>query len=88
MNQPAPESYPWWVRLTFFAGGRTRSGQIVYVALSIACAVGCAAAFVIFDLRDSTRLLLGAAAIAFVVSAIWYFASIRWMDSHGGWLNR
>ncbi|CAN5703175.1 hypothetical protein BH23CHL7_BH23CHL7_24900 [soil metagenome] len=37
------------------------------------------------DLRERTALILAAGAIAFVISAVWYVLSLRWVDRHGSW---
>jgi hypothetical protein len=77
--------YPWWVRVTSMAGGRSRGGQWVYVGLSAVAAAVCAVLLMVLDLRQSTAILLALGAVGFVVSAAWYLISIRWLDRHGGW---
>jgi hypothetical protein len=79
------ERYPWWVRLTLMAGGRTRRGQWIYVGLSLLSAAVCAVLFVALELRTTTAVLLGVGAVAFVISAAWYLLSIRWIDTNGTW---
>ena len=82
-----PEQYPWWVRFTFYAGGRTRSGQVVYLVLSLVLAAVCAALFVVLDLRPTTAWLLGFGVVSGIISAVWYWASIRWIDRNGSWAD-
>lgn len=82
-----PNQYPWWVRFTLLAGGRTRGGQWLYVGLSGASAVVCALLVSVLDLRDSTKYLLYFGIVAFTFSTLWYVSSIRWIDQHGSWLE-
>jgi hypothetical protein len=49
----------------------------VFVALSLALAAGC----VIYGFRDR-RFFYGA---GFLISALMYWLSIRWVDRHGSW---
>jgi hypothetical protein len=79
--------YPWWVRFTFFTapGAGSRTGHRAYAGLSILLAILCVAAIMLVDLRERTALILAAGAIAFVISAVWYVLSLRWVDRHGSW---
>ena len=85
MQRVPQEKYPWWVRFTFYAGGRSHSGQLIYIGLSVLSAIVCAGVILFVDLRESTRLLFGAGTIGFVVSAVWCILSIRWIDRNGAW---
>ena len=80
-----PERYPWWVRFTLLAGGRTRRGQQLYIVASIIAAVVCAALLAMLNPRPITALSLGVGAVGFVLSAAWYALSIGWIDRNGSW---
>ena len=86
-NRVPREQYPWWVRLTSFMapGATTRRGQWTYFGLSLVAAAVCVAAFFVLNLRQSTAIILGTGAVAFVGSAIWYVVTIRWIDRNGTW---
>jgi hypothetical protein len=69
-------SYPWWVKLSMW-GVPGRAGLWVFVALSVAAAAGCVAYGFWY-----TRFFVGA---LFVVAALIYWLSIRWIDRYGSW---
>jgi len=72
-----PSNYPWWVKVSMW-GGLKRTGLWVFVALSIAAAV---ASFV-YGFWDQRFYYLGP---AFLVAALMYWLSIRWVDRYGSW---
>lgn len=77
MAKPVPRSeYPWWVKLSMW-GVPGRGGLWVFVAISVAAA----ALSVVLGFVDS-RFLLGA---AFLLSALMYWLTIRWVDRYGSW---
>ena len=57
----------------------------MYFGLSLVAATVCIAAFFVLNLRQSTAIILGTGAVAFVASAIWYVITIRWIDRNGTW---
>ena len=71
------DDYPWWVKLSLWGVPGGRAGQWFFVGLSIACAlVGILLGF--WDLR----FFLGG---LFLLSALMYWLTIRWVDRHGSW---
>jgi hypothetical protein len=68
--------YPWWVKLSIW-GVPGRAGLWAFVALSVAAAIGCVA----YGFIDR-RFFLGA---SFLLAALMYWLSIRWIDQHGTW---
>jgi hypothetical protein len=70
------KDYPWWVK-TSMLGVPGRGGLWVFVALSLAAAAGCVA----YGFRDA-RFFAGA---LFVLAALPYWLTIRWVDRHGSW---
>jgi hypothetical protein len=77
MAGPVPRaSYPWWVKLSMW-GVPGRAGLWAFVALSVALAGGC----VVYGFWEK-RFFLG---IGFLLSALMYWLSIRWVDRHGSW---
>ena len=77
MAKRVPRSdYPWWVKLSMW-GVPGRAGLWAFVALSVAAAVGC----VVYGFWDQ-RFFFG---VGFLLSALMYWLSIRWVDRHGSW---
>lgn len=77
MEKPVPrDQYPWWVKVSIM-GVPGRNGLWVFVALSILAAFGC----VVYGFWDS-RFFFG---MAFLLSALMYWLSVRWIDRHGSW---
>ena len=77
MAERVPKSdYPWWVKLGIW-GVPGRTGLWAFVALSVALAIGC----VVYGFWDH-RFFFG---VAFLLSALMYWLSIRWIDQHGSW---
>ena len=77
MEERVPRAnYPWWVKLSLW-GVPGRGGLWAYVVLSLVLAAGC----VILGLRNP-RFFAGG---AFVLGALPYWMSIRWIDKHGSW---
>jgi hypothetical protein len=72
--------YPWWVKLSLWGVPGGRSGQWFFVGLSVAFAVAC----VIYGFWDR-RFFLG---MLFLLSAMMYWLTIRWIDRHGSWRGR
>jgi hypothetical protein len=78
MSDRVPRSeYPWWVKLSMW-GVPGRWGLWMFVAISIAVAIGSVVYGVIWDLRYVVGVL-------FLFSALIYWLSIRWVDRHGSW---
>jgi hypothetical protein len=67
---------PLWVRIGLW-GLHTRRAARAFVWLSLALALGCAA----YGIRDR-RFLVG---VILVLAALWYDASIRWVDRFDRW---
>jgi hypothetical protein len=79
MPDPIPyERYPWWVKVSL-AGLPTRGAVRAFAWLCLVTApVGCAWA----AWAGYTRWY---ACALFVVAALLYEASVRWVDRHGSW---
>lgn len=77
-DRVARADYPWWVKVSLW-GAPGRAGQWVFVALSIASAVGC----VIYGFWNRPFFL----GVLFLFSALMYWLTIRWIDRHGSWSN-
>ncbi len=69
---------PFWVRVGLW-GLSTRKSAWVFVWLSLGIAIVSVAYAAVSADR---RFLVGA---SLVVAALWYYASIRWVDRHGSW---
>jgi hypothetical protein len=72
----ARSDFPLWVKLSIW-GVPGRAGLWAFVALSIAAAAAC----VVYGFWDP-RFFFGA---GFLLSALMYWLSIRWIDRHGSW---
>jgi hypothetical protein len=70
------EEYPLWVRFGLW-GLKGRRSVWAFSWLSIACAT----ASVVYGFWDA-RFFVGS---LFVVAALMYWLSIRWVDRHGQW---
>jgi hypothetical protein len=70
------DEYPWWVKVSTW-GVPGRAGLWAFVALSVAAAAACA----VYGFWDP-RFFSGA---GFLLSALMYWLSIRWIDRHGSW---
>ena len=68
--------YPWWVKLSIW-GVPGRAGLWAFVAVSVALA----AVSGVFGFWDR-QCFFG---IAFLLAALPYWSSIRWIDRHGTW---
>jgi hypothetical protein len=75
-NRVERADYPWWVKVSL-AGVESRSGQWFFVILSILFAIACS----IYGFWNP-RFFYG---IAFLLSALMYWLTIRWVDQHGTW---
>ncbi len=78
-GRPAPvprRDYPWWVKLSMW-GVPGRAGLWAFVALSLLCAAACVA----YGFWDE-RFFAGG---LFILSALPYWLTIRWVDRHGSW---
>jgi hypothetical protein len=71
-----PDDYPWWVKLSMW-GVPGRGGLWIFVFVSIVAATAC----VVYGFWDR-RFFYG---VAFLLSALMYWLSIRWVDQHGSW---
>jgi len=77
MDEKVPRSnYPVWVKLTLL-GVPGRAGLWFFVWFSVFVAVAC----VVYGFWDA-RFFAGA---FFLVSALMYWAAIRWIDQNGTW---
>ena len=70
------EEQPLWVQIGLW-GLSSRASAWDFFWISIAIAV----VFIVYGLYD-TRFLGGG---IMLFAALWYYASIRWVDRHGGW---
>jgi hypothetical protein len=77
MGQSDRQEWPLWVKVGLW-GLPSRGIAWAFFWLAIAIAVGCVA----YGFVDS-RFFIGG---LMVFAALWYYASIRWVDSHGRWL--
>ena len=78
MEKSVPRSkYPWWVKVGISCVPG-RAGLWVYVALSVAAAF-CS---VVYGFWDQRFFYFG---VAFLLAALMYWLSIRWIDRHGTW---
>src|SRR5262245_43608230 len=68
--------YPWWVKLSMW-GVPGRGGLWAFAALSVVLALGC----VVYGFVDP-RFFAG---VGFLLAALMYWLSIRWVDQHGSW---
>jgi predicted transporter len=72
------QRYPWWVKVSLW-GLSTKASAWVFVGLSLMYVVGCVAyAVTAGDPRWYAGLL-------FLLAALIYWLSIRWVDQHGSW---
>jgi hypothetical protein len=69
--------YPIWVKLSLW-GVPGRKGLWGMVALSIGCAIGC----LLYGGRDARFYTVSP---VFVLAAVPYWLSIRWIDRRGSW---
>jgi hypothetical protein len=76
-DRVARGNYPWWVKLSLWGVPGGRAGQWFFVGLSVACAVAC----VVYGFWDD-RFFIG---VLFLLSALMYWLTIRWIDRHGSW---
>ena len=67
---------PLWVKAGLW-GLRTRASAWAFFWLSIAIAIGCVA----YGFTDR-RFFIGG---IMVFAAVWYYASIHWVDQNGRW---
>jgi hypothetical protein len=74
------KDYPWWVKVSMW-GVPGRAGLWAFVALSVALAL----ASVAYGFRDGRFFIVG---VAFLVAALLYWLSIRWIDQHGSWRDK
>jgi hypothetical protein len=72
------ERYPWWVKLSLW-GLPNKASVWAFVGISVLCAFGCAA----FAMLAGNPVWY--AGLLFLVAALIYWLSIRWVDSHGSW---
>ena len=72
------EHYPWWVKFSLW-GVPGREAAWAFVVLSIVAAAGSTAYAVTMGDR---RAFVG---ILFLLAALIYWLSIRWVDRHGSW---
>lgn len=71
-------SCPWWVKVCLW-GLPNRAAVWAFVWLSVALAVGCVAYAVA---APDVRFFAGA---GFLLAALMYWLSIRWVDQYGSW---
>jgi predicted transporter len=72
------QSYPWWVKVSLW-GLPNKVSVWAFVCLSLMCAVGCVVyAWTVGNPRWYAGLL-------FLLAALIYWLSIRWVDSNGSW---
>ncbi len=76
MGSRSPQRPPFMVRLAL-AGLSGRASAWVFVWFSLVLAVG--SVFLGFWYP------LAFVGVLFVLSALWYWLAIRWMDRHGDW---
>lgn len=76
MSNDRREERPLWVKVGLW-GLPNRASAWMFVWLSLALAVACVA----YGLVDG-RFFLGG---ILVFAALWYYASIRWVDQYGQW---
>jgi len=72
------DRYPWWVKASLW-GLPNRAAVWAFVGLSVLAAVGCAAYAVA---AGNSRWYAG---LLFLLAALMYWLSIRWVDRHGSW---
>ena len=68
---------PLWVKVGLW-GLSGRASAWVFVWSCVAIAAGC----IVMGFVNNSWWLLGA---PMFLAAFWYWASIRWVDRHGGW---
>jgi hypothetical protein len=73
------QNRPFWVKLGL-CGLPTRASVWVCFWLSVGMATGS----VLYGLVDR-RFFVGG---IMLLAALWYYASIRWVDHHGGWSKK
>ena len=78
------DRHPWWVKFCTWIG-HSRRAQWIYVALSAVSAAGCFGAIALLNLRTSTAIILSVSGIGFLISVVWYWLTIRWIDRYGTW---
>ena len=79
MDRPVPKKrYPWWVKLSLW-GLPNRAAVWAFVWLSVALAVLCVGYAVA---APDWRFFGG---VGFLLSALMYWLSVRWVDRHGSW---
>lgn len=71
--------YPWWAKVSLF-GVSSRRGQWFFVGLSIVSAVACG----VYGFWDPRFF---ACSVVFLLSALMYWLTIRWVDRYGSWPN-
>lgn len=77
MSSKVPRAeYPLWVKIGMW-GVPGRTGLWAFVALSVALALGC----VVYGFWNP-RYFVGA---LFLVAALMYWLTIRWVDGYGSW---
>jgi len=72
------KQYPWWVKLSLW-GVPGRAGVWACFGLSLLLAVACVAYAI---LANDPRLYTG---LLFLLAALPYWLTIRWVDEHGSW---
>jgi predicted transporter len=72
------ERYPWWVKVSLW-GLPNKASVWAFVCLSLICAVGCV---VYASTAGNPRWYAG---LLFLLAALIYWLSIRWVDSNGSW---
>jgi hypothetical protein len=78
-DQPPQIRHPWWVR-TLLWGSSGRGGVMINVWVSFALTGICFVAGF-----WNRRLFIGT---IFLLSALAYWAAIRWVDRNGGWADK
>jgi hypothetical protein len=76
MTNALREEYPWWVKVSLW-GLPNRAAVRVFVWLSVLAAVACG----VYGFWDG-RFFVG---LLFLLAALMYWLSIRWVDRNGSW---
>lgn len=77
-NRVSREDYPWWVKVGIW-GLSSRNGLWLFVVISLAAASFCICSYA---LSGFPRWYLGP---LFLLAALMYWLSIRWIDRNGSW---
>jgi hypothetical protein len=70
-------AWPWWVHVGLWGVATRRSAQAF-----VAIALGFAGISMIGGVFVHPRLFIGA---VFLLAALWYWAALRWVDTHDHW---